>query len=356
MSGRCGTCDGGSGLFLENPINKAVEFYPGLESAAGMLVSATGLSEFAAGNILIGGLHALLAGALFLFYERVTDSPQGRAARGDDLRRQPGLRLLRLLFRLRVLRAAACGIGDRSGGALRADVPPHRLRATRESPSPSASRSSSLITPPPGCWPVYCSCSEPVPPGSGAGRGASRSDWSPGIRNRRGGRRLARSSWRHTPSPTSGRPSPRAPMRSAASPAATPSTAQLFYRSTEPFYEKYGSYLAVFAARRRLRLRGADADAARGDPARAPDHADDHRRRPLLPLAADRLPDLQQRRHPRMGVCLHRSGAAGRGGAQRSTARQAAASQGRRRGGGLRHLPRGGGQPHQPPAGAPRAV
>ena len=36
--------DGGSGLFLENPINKAVEFYPGLESAAGMLVSATGIS------------------------------------------------------------------------------------------------------------------------------------------------------------------------------------------------------------------------------------------------------------------------------------------------------------------------
>jgi hypothetical protein len=64
----------GGGLFVENPINKAVEFYPGLESAAGVLTSATGLSEFAAGNILIGGLHALLAGALFLFYERVADS------------------------------------------------------------------------------------------------------------------------------------------------------------------------------------------------------------------------------------------------------------------------------------------
>ncbi len=66
----------GGGLFVENPINKAVEFYPGLESAAGVLTSATGLSEFVAGNILIGGLHALLAGALFLFYERVADSPR----------------------------------------------------------------------------------------------------------------------------------------------------------------------------------------------------------------------------------------------------------------------------------------
>ena len=45
----------GGGLFVENPINKAVEFYPGLESAAGVLTSATGLSEFVAGNILIGG-------------------------------------------------------------------------------------------------------------------------------------------------------------------------------------------------------------------------------------------------------------------------------------------------------------
>ncbi len=68
--------DQGSGLFLENPINKAVEFYPGLESAAGVLVSATGMSEFAAGNILIGCLHALLAGALFLFYERIAESPR----------------------------------------------------------------------------------------------------------------------------------------------------------------------------------------------------------------------------------------------------------------------------------------
>ncbi len=66
----------GSGLFVENPINKAVEFYPGLESASGVLVSATGMSEFVAGNILIGALHALLAGALFLFYERVSDSPR----------------------------------------------------------------------------------------------------------------------------------------------------------------------------------------------------------------------------------------------------------------------------------------
>jgi hypothetical protein len=66
----------GAGLFLDNPINKAVEFYPGLESVSGVLVSATGMSEFAVGNILIGALHALMLGALFLFYERVTDSPR----------------------------------------------------------------------------------------------------------------------------------------------------------------------------------------------------------------------------------------------------------------------------------------
>ncbi len=66
----------GAGLFLDNPINKAVEFYPGLESAAGVLASATGMSGFVVGNILIGTLHALLLGALFLFYERVTESPR----------------------------------------------------------------------------------------------------------------------------------------------------------------------------------------------------------------------------------------------------------------------------------------
>ena len=66
----------GGGLFFENPINKAVEFYPGLESATGMLTSATGLSEFVAGNIVIGALHALIAGALFLLYEQVADSPR----------------------------------------------------------------------------------------------------------------------------------------------------------------------------------------------------------------------------------------------------------------------------------------
>ncbi len=71
-----GRLSDGGGLFVENPINKAVEFYPGLESAAGVLTSATGLSQFVAGNILIAGLHALLAGSLFLFYERVADSPR----------------------------------------------------------------------------------------------------------------------------------------------------------------------------------------------------------------------------------------------------------------------------------------
>lgn len=64
----------GHGLFLENPLNKAVEFYPGMEAAAGLLVSVTGLSTFVAGNLLVAALHSLLPGALFLFYERVSGS------------------------------------------------------------------------------------------------------------------------------------------------------------------------------------------------------------------------------------------------------------------------------------------
>lgn len=64
----------GDGLFLENPINKAVEFFPGLGAAAGTLISATGLSNFSAGNILIATVHALILGALFLLYERISGS------------------------------------------------------------------------------------------------------------------------------------------------------------------------------------------------------------------------------------------------------------------------------------------
>ena len=64
----------GAGLFLENPLNKAVEFYPGLAATAGSLVSATGLSTFEVGNVLILTLHALLLAALFLLYERITAS------------------------------------------------------------------------------------------------------------------------------------------------------------------------------------------------------------------------------------------------------------------------------------------
>ena len=64
----------GAGLFLENPINKAVEFFPGLGAVTGTLVSTTGLSTFVAGNILIAIVHALILGALFLLYERVSGS------------------------------------------------------------------------------------------------------------------------------------------------------------------------------------------------------------------------------------------------------------------------------------------
>ena len=68
--------EAGGGLFVENPLNKAVEFYPGLAAAAGVLNSVTGLSTFVAGNLLILMLHALFLGALFLLYERMAGSRQ----------------------------------------------------------------------------------------------------------------------------------------------------------------------------------------------------------------------------------------------------------------------------------------
>ncbi len=64
----------GAGLFLENPINKAVEFFPGLTAATGAMASATGLSTFVVGNILIATAHCLILGALFLLYERIGGS------------------------------------------------------------------------------------------------------------------------------------------------------------------------------------------------------------------------------------------------------------------------------------------
>lgn len=64
----------GDGLFLANPLNKAVEFFPGLGAATGALTSVTGLSTFVAGNVLIAAVHALVLGALFLLYERISDS------------------------------------------------------------------------------------------------------------------------------------------------------------------------------------------------------------------------------------------------------------------------------------------
>jgi hypothetical protein len=66
--------NGDHGLFLANPINKAVEFFPGLAATAGALSSLTGLSPFVAGNVLIAVVHALMLGALFLLYERISGS------------------------------------------------------------------------------------------------------------------------------------------------------------------------------------------------------------------------------------------------------------------------------------------
>ena len=66
----------GNGLFLVNPINRVVEFYPGLEAATGTIASLTGISVFAAGNILIGIAHVILLGALYLVFEHFLHSPR----------------------------------------------------------------------------------------------------------------------------------------------------------------------------------------------------------------------------------------------------------------------------------------
>lgn len=60
-------------LFTPNSVLPASAYYPGLESVTAALSAMTGLSVFAAGMWLIGIARVLLLGALFFFYERVSD-------------------------------------------------------------------------------------------------------------------------------------------------------------------------------------------------------------------------------------------------------------------------------------------
>jgi hypothetical protein len=61
--------------FGRNPLNPVVGYYPGLETATAVLTRATGLSIFAAGNLLILTAHTILAAAVWLIAERFLKLP-----------------------------------------------------------------------------------------------------------------------------------------------------------------------------------------------------------------------------------------------------------------------------------------
>lgn len=61
-------------LFSQNPLLPVSPLYPGLELATTALVKMSGLSVFAAGNLLLAAARLSFMGALFLFYERITRS------------------------------------------------------------------------------------------------------------------------------------------------------------------------------------------------------------------------------------------------------------------------------------------
>jgi len=65
----------GVGPFGRNPLNPVVGYYPGLHTATAVLTRATGLSIFAAGNLLILAAHTILAAAVWLIAERFLKSP-----------------------------------------------------------------------------------------------------------------------------------------------------------------------------------------------------------------------------------------------------------------------------------------
>jgi hypothetical protein len=63
-------------LFQSNPLLPASSLYPGMEIITAALAAVSGWSLYVAGIVLIGLARLILAVALYLFYERVSDSPQ----------------------------------------------------------------------------------------------------------------------------------------------------------------------------------------------------------------------------------------------------------------------------------------
>lgn len=61
-------------LFLPNPLIPVSPFYPGLELATVALADVSGLTLTAAGLLVIGAGRVIIAGALFLLYEEITQS------------------------------------------------------------------------------------------------------------------------------------------------------------------------------------------------------------------------------------------------------------------------------------------
>jgi hypothetical protein len=61
-------------LFLPNYTLPVVAYFPGLESAVSALGSLTGISTFAAGNLVIGAARLLLMLSLFFFFEQISGS------------------------------------------------------------------------------------------------------------------------------------------------------------------------------------------------------------------------------------------------------------------------------------------
>ena len=61
-------------LFKENSLLPVSPLYPGLELATTAVANLTGLSIFGAGVIVVGVARAVLALALYLFYEQVSGS------------------------------------------------------------------------------------------------------------------------------------------------------------------------------------------------------------------------------------------------------------------------------------------
>jgi hypothetical protein len=66
----------GHALLGQNPLNKAVAFYPGLHAVTAAVAAATGWSVFTAGNVVTVGAHCLSGAAVYLLAERLLGRPR----------------------------------------------------------------------------------------------------------------------------------------------------------------------------------------------------------------------------------------------------------------------------------------